>query len=160
MALLAPFLLMAVSIIVLIAALKTKRLQAYWLSVDSILAIVISPSNLIGLPIGVWALVVLSQGEVRAAFAANIARQERRPRRSWLYKLAVSAVFVILLVVIVRTFFAEAFIVPGDSHRGSAAWQPRSRLEGRKTFVPHDLIVYHFDGQKNLGRVVRNEGAD
>ena len=39
--------------------------------VASILAIIISPSNLIGLPIGIWALVVLSQREVRAAFARN-----------------------------------------------------------------------------------------
>ena len=51
------------------AALKMKRLQAYGLAVAaSILAIIISPGNLIGLPIGIWALVVLSQRDVRAAF--------------------------------------------------------------------------------------------
>jgi hypothetical protein len=57
------------SIVMIFAALKMKRLQAYWLAIAaSILAIIISPSNLIGLPIGVWALVVLTQREVRAAF--------------------------------------------------------------------------------------------
>ncbi len=60
---------MVFSALVLVAALKMKRLQAYWLAVvASLLAVIISPSNLIGLPIGIWALVVLSQREVRAAF--------------------------------------------------------------------------------------------
>ena len=55
------------------AALKMKRLQAHGLAIAaSILAIITSPSScLIGLPIGIWALVVLSQREVRAAFAQN-----------------------------------------------------------------------------------------
>ena len=60
---------MVFSSLIIFAALKMKRLQAYGLAiVASILAIVISPGNLIGLPIGIWALVVLSQREVRAAF--------------------------------------------------------------------------------------------
>ncbi len=64
-----PFSLMALSSVMILAALKMKRLQAYWLAVvASILAIIISPGNLIGLPIGIWALVVLSQREVREAF--------------------------------------------------------------------------------------------
>ena len=46
-----------ISILVLVAALKMKRLQAYWLAVAaSIMAIIISPANLIGLPIGIWVL--------------------------------------------------------------------------------------------------------
>ncbi len=69
----------ACGILMILAALKMQRLQAYWLAVAaSILAIIISPSNLIGLPIGVWALVVLSQPEVRAAFG----RRSRSDRRS------------------------------------------------------------------------------
>ena len=58
------------SIVIIVAGLKMKRLQAYWLAVVvSSLVIILSPSNLVGLPIGIWALVVLSQQEVRAAFA-------------------------------------------------------------------------------------------
>ena len=46
-----------------------KRLQAYGLAIAaSILAMIVAPCNLIGLPIGIWALVVLSQRDVRAAF--------------------------------------------------------------------------------------------
>ncbi len=52
------------------AGLKLKRLEAFRLSViGSLLASLISPGNLLGLPIGIWALVVLARREVRAAFA-------------------------------------------------------------------------------------------
>ncbi len=64
--------ILIVSSLVIFAALKMKRLQAYGLAIAaSILAIIVSPSNLIGLPIGIWALVVLSQRDVRAAFACQ-----------------------------------------------------------------------------------------
>jgi serine/threonine protein kinase len=57
------------SALILVGALKMKRLESYGLAVIiSILAIIISPGNLIGGPIGIWALVVLSQRDVRAAF--------------------------------------------------------------------------------------------
>jgi serine/threonine protein kinase/preprotein translocase subunit SecD len=63
---LAPFVLTSLMIV---AALKMKRLQAYGLGVfASILAMIVSPCCLVGLPIGLWALVVLSQRDVREAF--------------------------------------------------------------------------------------------
>ena len=69
---LVPTLLIVLSVLLLVAANTMKRLQAYGFAVAaSILAIIISPGNLIGLPIGIWALVVLSRREVRAAFAQN-----------------------------------------------------------------------------------------
>ena len=53
----------------LIAGLKMKRLEWYWLAIGgSVLAMVTSPGSLIGFPIGIWSLVVLSQRDVRAAF--------------------------------------------------------------------------------------------
>ena len=59
-------------VLTIVAALKMKRLEAYGLAVAaSILTIVATPPCLIGLPIGIWALVVLSQRNVRAAFAQN-----------------------------------------------------------------------------------------
>ncbi len=52
-----------------LAAPRMRRLQAYPLAiVASILAMIILPGNVIGLPIGIWALIVLSRPEVRAAF--------------------------------------------------------------------------------------------
>jgi serine/threonine protein kinase len=60
----------APSILMIVAAVKMKRLEAYGLAIAaSILAIILlAPTCLIGLPIGIWALVVLSQRDVRAAF--------------------------------------------------------------------------------------------
>ncbi len=61
-----------ISVLQLIASFTMARPKWYRLAVvGSILAIIISPGNLIGLPIGIWALVVLSQRDVRAAFGHN-----------------------------------------------------------------------------------------
>ncbi|MEN6407080.1 MAG: polysaccharide biosynthesis/export family protein [Thermoguttaceae bacterium] len=63
-------------IVMILAALKMQRLQAYGLAITaSILAILISPSNLIGLPIGIWALVVLSDLSVKRAFEEQTRRR-------------------------------------------------------------------------------------
>jgi hypothetical protein len=65
------------SSLVISGALKMMRLEAFGLAnAASILAILVSPTNLIGLGIGIWALVVLSRAEVRTAFDR---RQGSRP---------------------------------------------------------------------------------
>ena len=51
------------------AGLKMMRFEAYRAAIGaSIVAMLIPPGNLIGFPIGVWALVTLTRREVRAAF--------------------------------------------------------------------------------------------
>jgi tRNA A-37 threonylcarbamoyl transferase component Bud32 len=61
---------LACSSFIIFAALKMMRLESYRLAiVASILAIFLLPSNLIGLAIGIWSLVVLSREDVRRAFA-------------------------------------------------------------------------------------------
>ncbi len=78
---LVPISAMFIGSLMIFAALKMRRLQAYGLAIAaSILAIIISPGNLIGLPIGIWALVVLSQRDVRTAFMDN--RHMKRGRMS------------------------------------------------------------------------------
>jgi hypothetical protein len=60
-----------VEILILVGAVKMKNLKSYWLAVAAaIIAMVpcISPCCLLGLPFGIWALVVLSDYSVRAAF--------------------------------------------------------------------------------------------
>ncbi len=65
----AMVLVAAASSFLIFAALKMKALEAYRVAVvGSILALMISPANFIGLPIGIWALVVLTRREVREAF--------------------------------------------------------------------------------------------
>jgi predicted Ser/Thr protein kinase len=58
--------------IIFAAGLKMKRLETYGLAIlGSVCAVLVTPGNLLGLPIGIWALVVLTRREVRAAFAAR-----------------------------------------------------------------------------------------
>ena len=58
-------------IVILIAAIKMKKLESHGFAMTaSILAMIpfISPCCCIGLPVGIWALVILSKPEVKAAF--------------------------------------------------------------------------------------------
>jgi tRNA A-37 threonylcarbamoyl transferase component Bud32 len=76
LAVLLPGLIAAFSSFTIIAALKMKRLEVYGLAVTaSILAILISPTNLISLGIGIWSLVVLCRLEVVKAFEQKRAMQ-------------------------------------------------------------------------------------
>ena len=57
--------------VILLGALKMKKLESYGLAMTvSILAMIpcLSPCCVVGLPIGIWAVVVLSKPEVKAAF--------------------------------------------------------------------------------------------
>lgn len=55
----------------LICSLMMKRLRFYWLGVfGAVIAVILVPSNLAGLPVGIWTLVVLSSRQARDAFAA------------------------------------------------------------------------------------------
>jgi hypothetical protein len=61
----------AVSVLILFGALKMKKLENHgWAIAASILALApcISPCCFIGLPIGIWSLVVLAKPEVKGAF--------------------------------------------------------------------------------------------
>jgi hypothetical protein len=54
---------------ILYGALKMMRLEAYRAALAaSVLAMAVSPGNIIGFPLGIWALVVLRRRSVRAAF--------------------------------------------------------------------------------------------
>jgi Flp pilus assembly protein protease CpaA len=65
------FIGIVVAVFIIYAALKMKELSQYGLCMAaSILAIIpcISPCCIIGLPIGIWCLVVLTRPDVKAAF--------------------------------------------------------------------------------------------
>jgi hypothetical protein len=62
---------MQVGAAILFGALKMMRLQSYgWAMAAAILAVIpcLSPCCCLGIPFGIWALVVLSKPEVKAAF--------------------------------------------------------------------------------------------
>ena len=61
----------AMSALILFGSLKMKKLESYGLAMTcSIIAMIpcVSPCCIIGLPIGIWAVVVLSKPEVKGAF--------------------------------------------------------------------------------------------
>jgi hypothetical protein len=61
-----------VSVVLLIGALKMKSLRSYGMAMTaSVLAMIpcTSPCCLLGLPFGIWALVVLMKADVKSAFS-------------------------------------------------------------------------------------------
>jgi hypothetical protein len=64
-------LLLIIAAIVLWGAIKMRKLENYGLSLAAAIIAILPctfPCCCIGLPIGIWALVVLSKAEVKAAF--------------------------------------------------------------------------------------------
>jgi hypothetical protein len=62
---------MVVAVVIFLGALKMKKLESHAFAMAaSILAMLpcVSPCCLVGLPIGIWALVVLNKPEVKSAF--------------------------------------------------------------------------------------------
>jgi hypothetical protein len=62
---------MIVGVVILLGAMKMKKLQSYGFAMAaSIVAMVpcVSPCCLLGLPAGIWAIVILTKPEVKAAF--------------------------------------------------------------------------------------------
>ncbi len=102
---------LGLSSIIIFAALKMRRLEAYSTAViGSILAMLITPGNIIGLPVGIWSLVVLSRREVRQAFGrghrlegvanAGVAPPVSVPDRFW-RRFAVAAALVLLALILI-----------------------------------------------------------
>jgi hypothetical protein len=68
---------LALAILVIFGAVKMKNLENYALAMTSaIVAMIpcISPCCCLGLPFGIWALVVLCDGQVQAAFSSQAAQ--------------------------------------------------------------------------------------
>jgi hypothetical protein len=63
---------LGLSAFIIFAALKMMRLEARGAALAAgVLAILVTPGNIIGLPLGIWALVVLNRRDVHAAFAGD-----------------------------------------------------------------------------------------
>jgi tRNA A-37 threonylcarbamoyl transferase component Bud32 len=109
---------LALSGTILYGAIKMMRLESYAAAMAaSVLVMVVTPGNLIGLPIGIWCFVALTNRDVRAAFAIHAARRaqngahlgERPPSR-----LRMVPVFAALnLIVAALLVFAIARPNPG-----------------------------------------------
>ena len=114
-----PLLAMVLSGCIIYAGLKFMQLERRgWVMFGSVLAMLVSPGNLIGLPLGIWALVTLNRREVREAFAANHQRADKtipsvppaaqRPDHFWRFIVigfVVMAVLGLLGDLALRNFF-------------------------------------------------------
>ena len=60
----------AIGIMLIVGAVQMLRMRSYGLSLfATVLALVpCNPVSLIGIPIGIWSLLVLNRGQVKAAF--------------------------------------------------------------------------------------------
>jgi serine/threonine protein kinase len=67
-----PLIIGIFGVLTILGAMRMLRLKAYGSCVaGSILAMIIPPGFLLGIPFGIWALIVLSRKEVREAFDPN-----------------------------------------------------------------------------------------
>ena len=70
-AILLALVMLALGVVIILGGLKMKQLQSYGLAMTAAIVAMIpclSPCCIIGLPIGIWALVVLNNPEVKSAF--------------------------------------------------------------------------------------------
>jgi TPR repeat protein/tRNA A-37 threonylcarbamoyl transferase component Bud32 len=138
-----PLSALVLSSIMLAAGLMMKRLGAYALAIaGAILAILVTPGNLIGLPIGIWALVVLSRREVREAFGKGLPMpppalgQPSRGGGAWkVVAVIVAAVMLVLAIPVCAILFAIA--LPAYSKARSRA---RLVQEQIKPHVPTFVV--------------------
>jgi predicted Ser/Thr protein kinase len=107
-----PILAIVLSSWIIFAGLKFMQLERRGaVMVGSVLAMLVSPGNLIGLPLGIWALVVLNRSEVREAFEAN--RHDRNltcnrsTRFSSAWKFAAFIFVLILSYELSKTAFSH-----------------------------------------------------
>jgi predicted Ser/Thr protein kinase len=91
--LVAPFVLCT---FIMFAALKMMRLEAYRAAiVASIVAMVVTPGNIIGLPAGIWALITLARPEIREAFRRPPPSKARVWKQLWI-TAAVTVLFAMV----------------------------------------------------------------
>jgi predicted Ser/Thr protein kinase len=143
--------LMVISSFMIFAALRMKALEAWGVALaGSILAILISPGNWIGLPIGIWALVTLTRPQVKSAFDRKPARLEHAtvaaaqrtqgagdPARRWFFTTAtvvligMGLIFVLVVGSMLVSIALPAFI----RARHHAAEQAADALQAHATAV-------------------------
>jgi tRNA A-37 threonylcarbamoyl transferase component Bud32 len=141
----AMVLLVAASSFLIFAALKMKALEAYRVAViGSIVAVVVTPGNLIGLPFGIWSLVVLTRRDVREAFqqkppAPLLAQAAPAPAlagspgdrsRKWFFTTAtVMLIGVMVVVLLVVGSLVAAMLLPALARAKHRALQTRALAE-------------------------------
>jgi hypothetical protein len=126
----------------IVGALSMMRLQSYRRAVRaSIVAMLpVAPGCILGLPMGIWALVVLSGKEVNAGFASHSSRpeQHRKPVKTALVVcVTVLTVFLLTAAIPIGIYFmmsinTREFHRPGPLTIRSGPGQPTSQTSEQK----------------------------
>ena len=142
---------------ILLGSMRMMQLRNRGLAITAaILALIAAPSNLIGLPFGIWTLVVLSRREIRTSFAARHSQAARAglpKRRRWLRSIIALAV-AIVVAVLLKTFVLAPYRAMSDAAGPEISVGSRVlvyKLSG--VYQAGDIIVFHSDGKNLLGRV-------
>ena len=137
---------MVLSGIMLVGGVMMKRLAAYSLALTgAILAILVTPGNLIGLPIGIWALVVLSRREVREAFGKGLPMpapamgQSSRSGGGWKVAAVIVVGVMILLAIPIGAMIPEIQALNEAVKRGSQAWSSGDYSKALALLLPAAL---------------------
>ena len=159
--LLVPLSALVLSSVILVAGLKMKRLQAYGLAIaGSILAILVTPGNLIGLPIGIWALVVLSQRQVREAFGKGHAMPRLEPARAtnsggaWKVTAVIVAAVMLVLAIPVGAILLAIGMPAFSRARDRARVVQEQIRQPAPTFVIRGTVTDAVTGKPIAGAQV------
>jgi tRNA A-37 threonylcarbamoyl transferase component Bud32 len=159
--LLVPLSALVLSSVILVAGLKMKRLQAYGLAVaGSILAILVTPGNLIGLPIGIWSLVVLSQRQVREAFGKGHAMPRLEPARAtngggaWKVTAVIVAAAMFVLAIPIGAMLLGLWVSAFTRARDRARVIQEQIRQPAPTFVVRGTVTDVLTGRPIVGAQV------
>ncbi len=121
-------------IVIMFGAVRMRRLKSYGWSVAASILAMITPGLLVGLPSGIWALVVLSRREVRETFGRHHPlppAESPRPSHgggAWKVPAANAAVVVLVLASLVGTIVLSIALPSRSRQRARAAAQEASRM--------------------------------
>jgi serine/threonine protein kinase len=118
---------------IILGGLRMRNLRNYNLAVAASILAMITPGMLLGLPFGIWALIVLTRQEVRAAFEAGSAwrgmtpggTQGVTPPRSGSGKAALATALAIFGVLLAFLMIAGVGL----------SWLTARKVERRQAFV-------------------------
>lgn len=103
----------AVGLLTFVGAQRMMRLQSYGLAVAAgVMQLIPSPGSLLGLPIGIWALIVLTRHEVHTAFV-KVAEKTSNAVNKGMGNVAIiifaAVASLIFLVALIASFSGQSF---------------------------------------------------
>jgi tRNA A-37 threonylcarbamoyl transferase component Bud32 len=105
---------LSVGALILAAASRMRRATSHGLAcAGAVLAMISGPPALLGLPVGIWSLIVLTRREVRDAFTRNGARPDRTAKGAgWKIALGVTAGAMVVLAMVLMVVVPNSIRTP------------------------------------------------